>query len=309
MIFLWYQLTINFQGVLMMKSLIRALGVLVLMVVFAGVGTSGAAASDSQDKQAHKQGLCEDLCRTGLKIRDQFQAILKEYQGIIQANQQLKEVGASFQKSLTAPCQNLSLYAEKSQQAVMAGVYTFDAGYSALFFRKKEMAEFLKARKAMDEKIGFTMALSPKMKQLLENPETIEDFSTWSEALDETAAQLLSRGLVSDKQLAVLAEIVYGMVVEGLYVVTESVALAGYPPEMLALMNHQHDRIDFFIKMLNTFRGDEAFEEAVKFKQRLDLISDIHNLMLVIEFTQKEVDGIREIITPVRTALIEGRAS
>lgn len=260
----------------------------------------------ASEKGVHDQGLHDELCELGLKIKEEIHDILGEYRDLARANQALKETGASFQASLTAGDRDLSVYTSRKQQASMAGVYSFDAGYAALFMRKKELASFLEARKSLNEKIGFTMPLSPKMKHLIENPESIQDFSVWADALDEAADKLMASGIVSDKQLDILVDIIYGMVVEGLYVVSESIAMAGYPDSMLNLMDHQHERIDFFIKVLNTFRGDRAFEEAVSFDTRFDLIGDVHNLLVVSTFTQREVDGIREIIAPERQAILAG---
>jgi hypothetical protein len=283
-----------------MKVVVKMVAV-VAVLMFLGQGVFAS------DKGVHDQGLHDELCELGLKIKEEIIDILDEYKDLSQTNQALKDAGASYQQALTAGERDLSVYTTQKQQAAMSGVYTFDAGYAALFLRKKELGSFLEARKNLNEKIGFTMPLSPKMKNLIENPESIRDFNVWADALDEAADKLLTSGIVSDKQLNTLVDMVYGMIVEGIYVVTESIALADYPPQMLELMNHQHDRIDSFIKLLNTFRGDEAFETAVAFDSRFDLIGDIHNLMVVSRFTQREVDGIRNIIGPERQAILDGK--
>ena len=80
--------------------------------------------------------------RSGLEFRDQVKFLIDQYKGLTQANKQLKEAGASYQKSLTADTRNLSRYTTDEQLAGMAGVYTFDAGYAALFLQKKEMGKF-----------------------------------------------------------------------------------------------------------------------------------------------------------------------
>lgn len=261
------------------------------------------------DKSTHGDGktLHETLCDVGIKFRDQVKSLMDQYKGLAQANKQLKEAGASYQKSLTADTENLARYTTDEQLAGMAGIYTFDAGYAALFLQKQEMGKFLSARKTLNEKIGFTMSLSPKMKALLENPDTIQDFQAWTDALDEGAENFLASGITTDAHLDVLVDMIYGMMIEGMYIVTESIALADYSPEMLALLNNQHDRIDFLIKTLNVFRGDEAFERAVEFKGRLTFIGEVHNLLLVSEFSKREVDGLRKLIAPERQAILDGQ--
>ena len=277
----------------------------VAMTFIMSFGMNGALAA-AQATHGDGQTLHETLCDVGLKFRDQVKAVMDQYKGLAQANKQLKEAGASYQKSLTADTQNLSRYTTDEQLAGMAGVYSFDAGYAALFLKKKDMGKFLGARKAVNEKLGFSMPLSSKMKALIENPDTIRDFKAWTDALDEGASKFLASGVTSDADLDMLVDMIYGMMIEGMYIVTESIALADYSPEMLALLNNQHDRMDFLIKTLNVFRGDEAFEKAVEFKGRLAFIGEVHNLLLVSEFTQREVDGLRKLIAPERQAILNG---
>lgn len=259
------------------------------------------------DKSTQKdQSLQETFSDAGLKFRDQVKGIIEQYKGLAQANQQLKEAGASYQKSLTADTQNLARYTTDEQLTGMAGIYTFDAGYAGLFLQKKDMGQFLSARKTLYEKIGLTIPLSPKMKALIENPDTIQDFSAWTDALDESTAKFLESGIKTDAQLDMLVDVIYGMMIEGMYIVTESIALADYSPEMLALLNTQRDRIDFLTKILHVFRGDEAFERAVEFHGRLAFLDEIHSLLHVPEFTLQEVEGLRELVASERQAILDG---
>lgn len=83
------------------------------------------------DKSTHgDQTLHETLCDVGLKFWDQVKSVMDQYKGLAQANKQLKEAGASYQKSLTADTKNLSRYITDEQLTGMAGIYNFDAAYS-----------------------------------------------------------------------------------------------------------------------------------------------------------------------------------
>lgn len=266
---------------------------------------NGVLAAD-KSTQGEDQDLHETFSDAGLKFRDQVKVVMDQYKGLAQANQQLKGAGASYQKFLTADTQNLLRYTTDEQLAGMAGIYTFDAGYAGLFLQKKDLGKFLAARKTLYEKIGLTMPLSPKMKALVENPDTIQDFAAWTDALNEGASNFLANGITTDAHLDMLVDMIYGMMIEGMYIVTESIALADYTPEMLALLNTQQDRIEFLIKTLNVFRGDEAFERAVEFNGRMAFIGEVHNLLLVSQFTQRDVDGLRKLIAPERQAILDG---
>lgn len=282
---------------------------LTIAVATAFIMSFGANGVIAADKNTHGDGqvLHETLSDLGIKFRDQVKAVIEQYKGLAQTNKQLKEAGASYQKSLTANTKNLSRYTTEEQLSTMTGVYTFDAGYAALFFQKKDMGESLKARKTINDKLGFSMPLSSKMRKLIETPNAIEDFKAWTDALNESGAIFLASGVTTDKRLDILVDVIYGMLIEGMYLVTESIALADYSPEMLALLNNQHDRLHFMIKLLNVFRGNKAFENAVKFKERLDFIGDVHNLLIVSEFTRHEVDYLRKLIAPERQAILDGK--
>ncbi len=279
-------------------------GFFAAMVLFLGVGGISTVQADTKGDGDVRH---DTLSEIGTAFKDEVHAVLREYKDLINANKVLKEAGASYQKALTADTGTGNTYTTMEQQSVMVGVYTFDATYAAIFLRKKELADVLKVHQSLVEKIGFGMALTPKMKEIMTNPEKIEDFDQWSQALEEFSVDMIVKQVTTDKQIDILVDMVFGAVVEGMYVVTESIAQAGYPQPMLDLMNQQHDRIDFMLMMLNVFRGEKAFEDEVEFDERFDVLSDIHNLLLVREFTQREVDGIRRIVAPLRQDILDGK--
>ncbi len=278
-------------------------GFFAVMVMFLGVGVISTVQADTRGDGDVRHDTLSDI---GTACKEEVQAVLIQYNDLVNANKVLKEAGASYQKALTADTGRVNAYTTMEQQSVMLGAYTFDATYAALFLRKKELADVLKVHQTLAEKIGFGMPLTPKMKEIVKNPEKIEDFDEWSGALEEVYEDMIVKQVTTDKHIDILIDIIFGAVVEGMYVVTESIAQAGYPRPMLDLMNQQHDRIDFMLMLLNVFRGEKAFENEVDFDERLDVLGDIHNLLLVRQFTQREVDGIRQIIAPLRQDILDG---
>ena len=274
------------------------------MVLFLGVGSMSTVQADTKGDGDVRHDTLSDM---GIEFRDEVRAVMDQCRIYSNTMKVLKEAGASYQKALTADTGKANTYTTMEQQSAMAGVYTFDATYAALFMRKKELAEVLKARKSLTEKIGPGIPLNPRMKEILADPDKIEDFNEWSKALDEVSMEVVAKLVTTDKHLGILVSIFFGAVVEGMYVVTESIAQAGYPRPMLDLMNEQHERIDFMLKVLNVFRGDKAFENEVEFDQRFDVLGDIHNLLLVRQFTQREVDDIRQIVAPLRQNILDGK--
>jgi hypothetical protein len=249
----------------------RIVFIIVVLAVITFFSATVAFATETMNSGSENERQ-QELDKTELMFRDKIKDLLNEYKGIAHVDKRLKAAGVSYQKILTAPTGNLSKYTKGEQQLVMAGVYTYDAGYAALFSQKKEMARFLDARQVLNEKIGFTAPLPPKMKKLFQNPDSIRDFEVWADALDEAVTKCLTDGMTSRKDMDALVDIFYGMVIEGVYMVTEFVALTDYPTEMLALMDRQHERIIFMMKLLNIFRGDDEFGEMVALNERISTI-------------------------------------
>jgi hypothetical protein len=276
------------------------MGMLLVVLVISPVTAFCATDSATETKGTIQEG----LSRIGTEYRDQVKAIIAQYKGASDANRQLKAAGASYQKHLTAEVSGLSRYITSVGQAQMAGVYTYDAGYAALFMKKRELADSLNARTMLNEKLGFTMPLSKKLKQFIENPDRIQDYETWSDTMTDVLQKLIARGLDSDQRLCIVINYFYGTIIEGMYVVTESIAQSGYTPDMLALMDHQAVRLSLFLKLLNVFRGDAVFEKAVGFDSRFRLLGQVHNLMLVNGFARRDIDDIRRLISPERRAIL-----
>jgi len=274
------------------------------IITFLMLAANGVMASEPL---THDKGLHDTLCDTGQKVKGQIQDIMTEYSGLNQANKRIKEAGLSYQKALTVDRVDLKHYIAPRQQAVMAGIYTFDATYAALFLKKKELVTALTARRGLAEGLGFGMAMPPKLKQLVDNPENIKDFDQCSQAFNEVFDQVLADQLTSDKRLVIYADGAFGVVIEGLYVVTESIAQAGYPAQALALMDQQRNRVEFAVKILNLFKEDKAFEDAVALKSRLAVLEAIRAPLQTQEFTQKNVDKIRSIVAPLRQDILDAK--
>lgn len=297
----------------------KVISAFIIITVFLVTGVTAA-----ETLPIEKTKIINDV---GAKLREDIRVIMTQYKGISQANAVIKEAGLSYQKALVADTANLSAYTTSKQQALMAGVYSFDATYAALFLKKKELAATLNARRTLGEKLGLGMALPPKLKKLVANPENINSFDECAEALDELLERLITEQMTTDQRMVILVDGIYGAVTEGMYVVTESIAQAGYPEEMLSLMDHQLVRINFMIRLLNVFRGEETFESAVVSEPRLKVLEKVKGLIepeaspgavaqgeketpemppFFIEITQKEVDMIRDIVAPLRKNILNG---
>jgi hypothetical protein len=286
-----------------MRKSMRIVLAMVSLVVIASFSASGSSTAGTKT-QGSAEIFQNSSGQTTPEYRNKVEELLDEYKGISQVKKQLKEAGASYQKSLTANTEDLSKHTKGAQQRMLAGVYTFDAGYAALFLQKKEMARFLDARQTLNEKTGFTAPLSPEIKKLLRNPDAIQNFNELTNALDEAANTFLA-GITSKEEMDALVDMLYGMGIEGIYIVTESIALADFSPEMLTLMNQQHERIVFLLKLLNIFRGEDELDQPDALNERLTILGIINNYLMVPKYTRMEVEGLRAFIWKERQDILQ----
>lgn len=291
--------------------------IIILLLVMGSAGSLAAAETTPLAETA--------IADIGEQLRAEIRDLTTRFKGISQANTAIKAAGLSYQKALTADPAKADDYITETQQAMMAGVYTFDATYAALFLRKKELAEALKARRTLGEALGFSMAMPPELKELVTNPEKLDNFDRFAEVADKHFQGLMAEQMTTDERMIIMAKGAYGAVVQGLYVVTESIAQAGYPEEMVDLMDQQLTRINFMIHLLNVFRGEESFASAVAMEPRLKALASVKGLIeargsetqkaedtgdrppFFIEITQKEVDMIRDITAPLRRDILNGK--
>lgn len=250
--------------------------------------------------------LHNNLSDIGNQIHGKMKTVYVQYKGLSAANSEIKAAGASYQKTLTANPDKISRYTTTRQQAIMSGVYSFDAAYAALFLQKRDMGDFLNASTNVSRDIGNPMQLSPKMKSLIKDPDSIIDYTRWNDAINEVFREMLTTGTTSDRDLIIGADILYGNMIEGLYVVTETITQSDYDPKMLALLNNQHRRIDLLMEIFNTFHGNPVFEEEMNFTERFEFIGKLNNLLIGDIFSPKEVDGIRKLVVPARENIISG---
>ena len=273
----------------------KAITVFITMTLLVISGAAAVIAADSPPIKNDQ--LIKDV---GEKLRADISDLMTRYKGLSQANKIIKEAGLSYQKALVADTATPSAHTTRKQQALMAGVYTFDATYAALFLRKKELATSLKARRTLEERLGFGMAMTPRLKKMINNPETINDFNECTEAFDEFLDQLVEEQLTTDQRMVSLVDAAYGAITEGLYVVSESIAQAGYPGEMLDLMDEQLVRINFMIRLINIFRGKENFETAVALEPRLKVLEKLKGLMEVEAPSATDAKEVNDSAPPLR---------
>ena len=116
----------------------------------------------------------------------------------------------------------------------------------------------MEAAGRLNEKLGLGLSLSKKFRQLLDNPGAIRDYSTWSDAMNEFIDTLIEKGLDSEVRLCFVVNYLYGSLIQGMYVVSKTIAQSGYTPELLQLMADQRHRAMLFMQILNGFRGMQS---------------------------------------------------
>jgi len=196
---------------------------------------------------------------------------------VLDVTRLLKESGASFQKNLTAPVSVVNRYQPGENLLMMIGVYQFDALYAAAFGKKKLAGGFLNAQSVLIDKmnlrgrIDVSVIFPTALKAMVQNPETM----TIDRVIESYATNADSYHRIMDDPIGfdTIESSLYGLVVEGLYVLSETLVMSGDAREASTLLNRQislPDRewgsvtlldplekgIDLMLKLYKSFEGD-----------------------------------------------------
>ncbi|MEH0019837.1 MAG: hypothetical protein V6Z89_09290 [Desulfobacter sp.] len=264
-------------------------------------GTSPASPARLDDPVYQSLSWWGEFFRT--KVKD----VLKDYGGTVAQNNALKSAGASYQKHLTAALPAPEAVSSPHAQAVLSGVFMFDAVYAAVFLKAKDAAAFMEKAQQFSSLAGVTMPMTTGLKKILAEPGRKGGPDAWRSALDESMTRALDAGLENDRQIVLFVDQIYGSIVEGLYITTESIAQSGYSPELMAYADIWHTHLDVLVKLFGIFRDDPAFSALLNLNQRLSKIGEINKVMAFDRMTRQNVDQIRELVAPLRSNILAGR--
>jgi len=227
----------------------------------------------------------------------------------------LKQYGASYQQPLTSDTALAGKLKPGEALRVMIGMYQFDAVYAAAYGRKKDAVGFLEARARLVDKMNLrgrldVSALFPqKLDTLLKNPDgaTFDDIV---QAYAENAAKY--EEMMNDQVgFETIEASLYGFVLEGLYVTSNSLLTSGMDPELMQVVGHVVPLIQPALSLYESFTSVEHYAMYVdpdNFLERTERAAWLKIIMKMIidkkaKLTEKQVKAIVEIVSKERAAI------
>lgn len=246
---------------------------------------------------------------------DQVQRALSErnVHTMLDITRVLKGIGASYQQSLTAPLDDAATAVPGEHLKMMVGVYQFDALYAAAFRKKKQASDALAAQSLLMDKMNLrgrldvTAVFPPEIRDMMRDPETM----SVGKVIDAYAknAKNYEKMMREPQGFDLLESALYGFVVEGLYVVTqtagatgddqetarmltEPVTLAGTPPSRVSLLETMQTGTRLILQVYLAFDDKKMYGEIVDPERPEEMVERRSYMAEVLDILKEMQDGV-----------------
>jgi hypothetical protein len=282
----------------MTKKLTRSILAVLLLMIF--------SATAFGDQEAGKQKVYKDIASLKEKIASEMTSLLaddvREHATLMK---NLKAAGASYLADITTPVDAVGKTKDKDTRRILWGMYSLDSAYAAVFNKKKEVALKINAANDLARDLNLTASVMPALKKLAsQNKEvTVDDLT---DTLAREIEKVLPQVADSPKDVEFWGDAAYGGVIEGLYIVSEIIALNDYSPEMLKLLASQNEHIGF-LEAIEIFKPHMKTGSLAGVCKRFKELEPVHQILLDKKiYTREDCEKIRKIVAPIRSKILSG---
>ncbi len=211
----------------------------------------------------------------------------------IQQVQLLQKAGATYDKSILNPLENISKYVESNSKALNLGVYGADLSYAAVFNQPQDVILYLNNAKRLAEELSIKGDFYPQIMMRMEK----------SSGNKDSLLQIISdvyrksnESLKENDQSQHSALVVVGSFIEALYIATQ-VAKEAPNKELI------YERVGEFKDMLNNLVAliatvhDTGFSDIVA---HLKSIKAIYDETLESKLTEAQMTKLTKQVKAVR---------
>jgi hypothetical protein len=273
---------------------------LVGIMLFSFTGISFA------DEVAGKKHVVTDISSLKDRIATEMKTLLADdIRDHAKMMKDLKAAGASYISALTIPLSSAKVNKDKDIKRILWGMYSIDSAYAAVFGKKKAVSEKIQTAGNMARDLNLSASVFPAMKKLAKKKGkiTVDDLT---DTLAKEVEVILPQ--ISDKPADVefWADSAYGGVVQGIFIISEIIALNDYSPEMLELLNSQKEHIEF-LEAVELFKPHKKSGKMAIVCERFKGLEPIHQILLQKStYTKEDCEKVRSIITAIRFQILAG---
>lgn len=219
----------------------------------------------------------------------------------------LREIGASYVPELVASV-DIDKYQGMGRRRVMAGIYLMDLTYASTFAQREPAARLGQAVYQLLDQVGFPQ---PDMERRYREALAQIDQPGGDERLKELAKEQEKNKIWQDKLqnsdgVQLVADSLYGFLLEGLYLTSELCFLSNYDPSSMAYVAYVRDSFEDYKKLLYRLGNSPEFAASVENNDRLNFLASI--LVILGDkpvITPAQLDALRPAIAKARKDVVQ----
>lgn len=231
---------------------------------------------------------------------------------MVKAMDAMKKAGLSYQPSLTVPLKGVVECKDPEALRALHGMYWFDQNYAALYGKKQT---YLDIQSIIDDQIHKRQKIAAKeptvapmnanlVRQYLENPGDAAKRDAMLQAMNKRADEYYKAAASNPEVMHHEIDVLYGMLIEGMYVVFSLAQDEKLGPDMVALFNQQAKDIDRFDVVYHSFKDPVLFK-MMHVIERDGLLHTVRDLIIAKKgsLTTEDVKNMLAAIRPVRDGI------
>ena len=239
-------------------------------------------------------------------LQSDLAAIEKETPQMGEVMAALREIGAAYVPELVAPI-DVDRYQGVVRRRIMTGTYLMDLTYASTFDRQADAARYGQAVCQLLELVGYPQ------------PELERRYREALAQIDEPGGDERLRQLVNEQNkspawqdrldtgmgVELVADSLYGFMIEGLYLTSELCILSNYDPATMMYVAYLRNSFKAYEKLLYRLGDSPEFATAVDQHERLGFLATI----LVIlgdgpTVAPAQLDALRPAIAKARKEIV-----
>ena len=218
----------------------------------------------------------------------------------------LKAGKASYMPELMAPVAP-EKYQQEARQRVMTGIYLMDFTYAAVFDQAKDSAEYARAIYSLADKLGFPV---PKIEKQIRDTIAHIDDADADKRLEELAKAIdeddsWKSMISSPRGVILMSDLLYGWMLEGIYIASELAAQSNYRPDFVKVLNDHKYYLKSYKELLDQFLDKPELASVVRTQEHLDTIKALSGpLSSAGPMSRGQVEEIRKIAANARNQIV-----
>ncbi|WP_299582251.1 hypothetical protein [uncultured Sunxiuqinia sp.] len=212
----------------------------------------------------------------------------------------LNEIEASYIVGISSDPEKAGSYFSEKERAVNLGVYTADLAYATTYNQKSDVQAYFKASETLVRELDLTSAfdedLADKIEANLDNKDQLVEIIT--DMFQNAYSYLNQQGRTEVSYL-----VLYGTVIEGLYLTTHISENTFQNPKLIEAILFQKEPLLKLENMMKTYKDSELLADVYA-----DIVSI--NAIYALEegttsMTKEQVVKLTELLTSVRAKFVQ----